>query len=243
MARQLGKAVRSQLHCSSKHCQHHAIFECVAHVLQAVTEARPCCQLMGSALLIPHPGKPCSGDSAGLERVCRRYLSSGCSTVSRRSTCGRGRVARSTTSTKEKAADKETHCCPSSSLLGQHPALEAVQALMPNKCLLSVYFDAGMQGSAPMKARPKCGTAATSVHKRTISSNCWPRRPMQELQCGESYVANTRTRHQGVAPPGHPDFVAAHLAITEQEVLLRRIPSVQDLCLVALAALCGSEGA
>ena len=84
----------------------------------------------------------------------------------------------------------------------------------------------GMQGSTSMKARP------TSVHRRAISSNGWPGRPMQEPLCGEAFCCHhTNKPSRCQVPLGHPEFVAAHLArtITEREVLCRKIPSVQDL--------------
>ena len=167
---------------------------------------RQCCQLMGSALLIPFRGKLCSGDSAGLKEGSRRCLSSGCSTVGCRSTCGRERVARCTTSTKVKEANRETHQSHSSSLWDSTQLWKQFKPkCQTRKCLppwmtctwrrgrsglalgtrLWESSFSGMQGSTSMKAGPKFGTAATSVHKRVISSNGWPGRPMQEPLCGE----------------------------------------------------------
>ena len=68
MARQLGEAVKVATAPFQYAFSTRAGCECVAHVLQAVTEADPvrqCCQLMGSALLIQYRGRMCSGDFAG----------------------------------------------------------------------------------------------------------------------------------------------------------------------------------
>ena len=50
-------------------------------------------------------------------------------------------MARCTTSTKVKEANRETHQSHSSSLWGQHPGLEAVQAQIPNEKVLAFMDD------------------------------------------------------------------------------------------------------
>ena len=152
--------------------------------------------------------------------------------VSRRSTCGSERVARCTTSTKVKAADRETHLCHSSSLLDSTQLWKQCQPKCQTFAFMNdVYMStrplvwgtrhwrsssSGMQGSTSMKARPKFGTGGLpSVHKRAISSNGWPGRPMQEPQCGEGL----RCHHT-------QDLQCAGSSV----------------CLVALVALRGSEG-
>ena len=94
MVRQLGEAVKVAIAPFQYALSTRVGCECVAHVLQAVTEADPSATVLsidGSALLIPYPGKLSSRDSATLKEGSRRCLSSGCSTVSRRSACGRER--------------------------------------------------------------------------------------------------------------------------------------------------------
>ena len=126
-------------------------------------------------------------------------------------------------------------------------ALEAVQAQMPNEKVLAFMDD------VYMATRPEwVGVGHTTLGVelfRHVGIQVWNSGDIRPQACVQlerlAREANARTtvwrgsplppHEQGIkvlgAPLGHPDFVVAHLTrtITEHEVLLRRIPSVQDL--------------
>ena len=121
---------------------------------------------------------PCSGDSARPKEGSRRHLSSGCSSVSRRLV---GRTG--------------GHGARTPRLSGQHPALEAIHAQMPNEKMFAFMDDveAGGVGVGHTTLGVELFNKIHIHESKTEISNSgdirpgvqsartvWPMRPMQE---------------------------------------------------------------
>ena len=257
MARQLGEAVRVATAPFQYALSTRAGCECVAHVLQAVTEADP------SATVLSMDGISVFDSisrEAMLRGLCRAdggesalpfvrmfygepsiYLWEGEGGTVHDIHQGEG-------------GEQGDPLMPLLFSLGQHPALEAVQAQMPNEKVFAFMDD------VYMTTRPeRVGVGHTTlgvelfrhagIHIHEGKTKVWNSGDIRPQACDQlerlAREANARTtvwrgsplpsHEQDIkvlgAPLGHPEFVAAHLArtVTEHEVLLRRIPSMQDL--------------